>query len=90
MRRKLRWVTTYQTAHTSANVEDSPEPGEIPAFLVFVRVGHHDGTLGRPQDTRTCTQQGTREDIEPGDIFVLRDEKTDRINAISDSAKGER
>lgn len=47
---------TYKTAHTGANVKDTPEPGEIPAFQVFVGVGHHDSSLGRPQDTRTDTQ----------------------------------
>lgn len=80
---------TYQTPHAGANVKDAPEPREIPALLVFMGVGHHDSSLGRPQDTRTGTQQGTGEDVEPGNIFVHRDEKTDRIDAISDSAKGE-
>lgn len=81
---------TYQAAHTGANVKDSPEPGEIPALLVFGRVGHHDHALGRPQDTRTGTQQSTGEDVEARNIFMHRDEKTDRVDAISNSTEGER
>lgn len=47
---------TYKTAHTGANVEDSPEPCEITTFLVFVGVRHHDSTLSRPKNARTRTQ----------------------------------
>lgn len=47
---------TYQTTHTGANVKDTPEPREIPSFLVLVGVRHHDSSLSRPQDTRTGTQ----------------------------------
>lgn len=81
---------TYQTTHAGAHVKDSPEPGEIPTLLVFGWIGHHDHSLGRPQDTRTGTQQSTGEDVEAWNVFMHRDEKTDRVDAISNSTEGER
>lgn len=43
----LGW--SYQATDTGADVEDSPEPGEVTALLLLSRVGHHDGALGAPE-----------------------------------------
>lgn len=64
---------TYQTTDAGTNVENGPEPCEVPAFLVFRGVGHHDCALGGPQETSAHTQECAGEDVETGDILMLRD-----------------
>lgn len=80
---------SYQTTNTGADVEDTPEPGEVATLLLLDRVGHHDGTLSGPEQTGADTEEGTGEDVEPGDICMFGDEKTNGVNAVPDSTKGE-
>lgn len=85
-----RWKRdSYQTAHTGANVEDTPEPSKVTTLLLFIGIGHHDGTLGTPQKTSTNTKKGTSKDIEAGDIFVNGHEETNGVDTVTNATKGE-
>lgn len=84
------YFRTYQTPNASPDIENTPEPCPVFAFLLFHRVSQHDSTLSRPQDTRTDAEPRTSEDVEPGNMVVNRNEKTDCIETISDSTKGKR
>lgn len=57
--------------------------------MVFGGVGHHDGALGGPEETGANTQEGAGEDVEAGDILMLRNQETNGVNGVADSTEGE-
>lgn len=57
---------------------------------MFERVRHHDGALSGPEQTGAHTEKGAGEDVEAGDMLMLRDEETNGVNRIADSTEGKR
>ena len=58
-------------ADERAELENSPENGEGLALVLFERVGHHDGTLRRPEEGSRDTEKRTRENNEPSGALRL-------------------
>lgn len=80
---------TYQTANDSTHVEDHPEPRDVATLGSLRRVGHHDGSLGAPQQTSADTEQGTGKGGEAQVLRVVVGEIRGNIDRVADSTKGQ-
>lgn len=78
---------SYQATNTGADVENSPEPGEIATLLLLDWVGHHDGSLGGPEETCAYTEKGAGENVETGNICMFGYQETNGVNAVTDSTE---
>lgn len=59
-------------------LEDGPEDTEGLPFVLLERVGHHDGTLGGPEERSRYSEHGTGEDEEPaGSLGLVAPQGTD-------------
>lgn len=81
---------SHQTTNTGADIKNTPKPSKVPTLLLLDWVRHHDGTLCGPEQTCADTEEGAGEDVETGDISMFGDEKTNGVNAVTDSTEGER
>ena len=54
-----------QPTDDGAQVENHPEPRNVPALRLLGRIGHHNRPLRRPEHPRTDAQNGTRENDKP-------------------------
>ena len=81
---------TYQSTNAGTDVEDTPEPSPVPAFALLNGIRHDDSTLRRPQQTGADTEKSTCKDIEAGHICMHRDQQTNRVEAVTDTTKGQR
>lgn len=79
---------TDQTPDTGANIEDTPEPRPVSALLGFSGVGHHYGTLGRPEQASADTEENPSENVESISVSVERHQQTDGVDAVSQPTKG--
>ena len=58
-------------ADEGAKLEDGPEDGEGLALVLLKRVGHHDRTLGRPEEGSGDPEEGAGENDEPARALRL-------------------
>lgn len=79
---------TDQTPDTGANIEDTPEPRPVSALLGFSGVGHHYGTLGRPEQASADTEENPSENVESISVSMERHQQTDGVDAVSQPTKG--
>ena len=78
-----------ERANNGAQVENSPENCDILALGLLGRVGQHDGALSGPEQTSAGTQQGAREDQEPGVLGVVVAENRRDVEAVAEAAEAE-
>lgn len=79
----------YQTTDYSTKVEDHPKPGNVATLGGLGRVGHHDGTLGTPQQTGAYTKQGAGKSGEAEILRVVVAKIRSNVDRVADAAKGE-
>ena len=58
-------------ADERAELEDGPEDGKGLALVLLERVGHHDRTLGRPEEGSGDPEEGAGENDEPARALRL-------------------
>lgn len=79
----------HQRPDDGSEIEDDPEPGYVPPLLVFGRIAHHDGSLGRPQQTGADTEERSRKDDESAVLVVIVAQKAGRVDAVSEGPKSQ-
>lgn len=83
-------VATYQRPDYGAEVEDHPEPRDVPALVVLLGVRHHDGALGGPEHTGAEAEEGAGE-VDEADILVMGvGEEGGDVDGVADAAERER
>lgn len=76
-------------ADDGAHLEDGPEEGEGAALVLLLRVGHHDGPLGRPQERGGGAEDGAREDEEPAGAVGLVGPEAADVDGVTGGADGQ-
>lgn len=76
-------------ADQGSHLEEGPEEREGPSLVLFKRLGHHNGPLGRPQQ-RSCDAQDTAgENKEPSCAVDLEGPERADVECVSRCADGE-
>lgn len=78
-----------QTANNGAQIEDHPESGDVATLGLLWWIGHHDGALGRPQETGAHTEEGTGKDEETGILIVVVGKNGGNVQGIAEATEAQ-
>ncbi len=77
-------------ADKGTELENGPKDAVAAALVLFSRVGHHDGTLGGPEQRRAEAQNGASQDQEPSRAVDLEVPERSEIESVTGGTNGKR